>query len=104
MKIGNFLRAFDKQFDYELRARNRVHHHEAFEHIEIDRISITGILFEQDVGGNFWRGQHMFIYRKFSRESGLRARHQASEMQCFVEVIAVALLTEAGFLRFPDAI
>jgi hypothetical protein len=97
LKIGKFLLAFDKQFDYEIRARNRVHHHQAFENVEINRISITGILSEEHVGGNFWRGQHMFAYRKFSREWGLRARRQASEMQCFVEVIAVVLLTEAGF-------
>ena len=46
LKVKNFLRAFDKEFDYELRARNRVHHHQSFEDIEINRISITGIFLE----------------------------------------------------------
>jgi hypothetical protein len=103
LKIGKFISAFEKQFDYEIRARNRVHHHEAFEDIEINRISITGMLYEnQDCQSNFWRGQHMFTYRKFSREWALRARHRAGEMQLFVEVVALGLLTEAEFLRFPE--
>jgi hypothetical protein len=44
LNMKNFLQHFDKEFDYELRARNRVQHHETFDDVGINRISITGIL------------------------------------------------------------
>jgi hypothetical protein len=104
LDVKKFLRAFDKEFDCEIRARNRVQHHASFDDVEINRISITELLSkETNVQRNFWRGQHAFAYRKFSREWGLRARRRAVEMQLFVEVVALGILTEAGFLRFPEA-
>jgi hypothetical protein len=41
LNVKGFLRSFDKEFDYELRARHRVHHHESFEDRGIARISIS---------------------------------------------------------------
>jgi hypothetical protein len=103
LKVSNFLRAFDKEFDYELRARNRVHHHQSFENIEINRISITGIISgDEDVHSKFWRWQHLSAYRRFSRQWSLRAQRRARTMQGFVEAVALGILTEAAFLRFPD--
>jgi hypothetical protein len=103
LNVKNFLRHFDKEFDYELRARNRVHHHESFDDIGINRISITGMLSDSNVvQSNIWRWQHKTAYRKFSKEWSLRARHRALRMQVFVEAVALGILTAAAFLRFPD--
>jgi hypothetical protein len=100
---GKIIRAFKKEFDDELRARNRVHHHEAFDDIELNRISITGVISGgEDSQSTFWRGQHVFAYRKFSREWSLQARLRSRIAQSFVEVVALGILTEAPFLRFPD--
>jgi hypothetical protein len=102
LNVKGFLRHFDKEFDYELRARNRVHHHESFEDRGIDRISITGMLSSsEELQSNIWRWQHRTAYRKFSKEWSLRARHRALRMQVFVEAIALGILTGAAFLRFP---
>src|SRR5438105_3498016 len=103
LNVKGFLRQFDKEFDYELRARHRVHHRESFEDRGIDRISITGVLSAS--GENFqssiWRRQHRTAYRKFSKEWSLRARHRAIGMQqVFVEAVALGILTGATFLRF----
>jgi hypothetical protein len=103
LQVGKFIRAFQKEFDYELRARNRVHHHEPFDDIGLNRISITGMVSgSEDLQSKFWRGQHVFAYRKFAKEWSLQAQRRSRTMQSFVEVVALAILTEAAFLRFQD--
>lgn len=100
LNVKGFLRQFDKEFEYELRARNRVHHHGSFEDRGIDRISITGILSSsEEVQGNIWHWHHRTAYRKFSKEWSLRARHRALRMQVFVEAVALGILTGAAFLK-----
>ena len=103
LNVKGFLRQFDKEFDYELRARNQVHHRKSFEDRGIDRISITGVLStsSEKFQSSIWRRQHRIAYRKFSREWSLRARHRALRMQqVFVEAVALGILTGATFLRF----
>ena len=103
LSVKGFLRHFDGEFDYELRARNRVHHHDSFEDRGIDRISITGLLSgSEEFPSNIWRWHHRTAYRKFSKEWSLRARHRALRMQLFVEAVAGGILSEAAFLRFDS--
>jgi hypothetical protein len=101
LNVKHFLRQFDKEFDYELRARNRVQHHESFEDTNINRISITGILSDsEEFESSIWQWRHRATYRKFSKEWSQRARHRALRMQVFVEAVALGILTGAAFLRF----
>jgi hypothetical protein len=103
VKVGIFLQAFDKVFDHEIRVRNQVHHHVPFDNIELNRISITGVVSEcqHSEGTGFWRMQHRTAYRRFSKQWSLRVRHQATIMEVFVEAIAHEILEKAAFLRFP---
>jgi hypothetical protein len=103
VRVGILLQAFDKVFDRERRVRNQIHHHIPFEDIELNRISITGIISdgEPSEGTWFWRMQHRTAYRRFSKQWSLRARDQAIMMEVFVEAVAREILEKAAFLRFP---
>ena len=101
LNVKGFLRHFDREFDYELRARNQVHHHESFEDRGINRISITSMLSgSEELQSSIWRWQHRTAYQKFSKEWSLRARHRALRMQGFVEAVALGIMRGAVFLRF----
>lgn len=98
--IGKFIKAYDKLFRDELRARNRVHHEEAFEDLGISRITISDIISRgDDAEHKIWSWQHRIAYRKFSKEWSIRAHNQASVMQVMIERVAREILSGATFLR-----
>jgi hypothetical protein len=103
IRVGSFLKAFDTVFDREIRARNQIHHHDPFDGIDLNRISITGILSDNDhsEGPFLWRFLYQTAYRKFSKEWVLRTRQRTMIMRVFVEAVAHEILTKAEFVRFP---
>lgn len=103
LRVGNFVKAFEKEFDDELHARNQINHRKPLDDIGITRISITGMLSgNEDPHNKMWRFQHVTAYKRFSKEWSLRARSRALRMQVFIEALSAGILTEAAFLRFPD--
>jgi hypothetical protein len=102
VNVGGVLRIFDKEFDTELRTRNRINHHGPFEDFGIERISIFGVIgSDKDLTSQSWARQHVSGYRIFCREWSQRARRQARRMQRFVEAVACAILKHASFLELP---
>jgi hypothetical protein len=58
--VGGVLRIFDKEFDTELRTRNKINHHGPFEDFGIERISIFGVIgSDKDLISQSWARQHV---------------------------------------------
>jgi hypothetical protein len=97
LKTGAFIKAFDKQFDQELRARNSIHHHCRFEDIAIDRIFLTGLIAKK-LERKGLEHEHLAVYRKASREWVKRVRQQGAKMDEILEAIAAVTLANCSFL------
>jgi hypothetical protein len=83
--VSGFLKHFDKEFDYELRARNRVQHHENFADPQLRTISVTEILSSsEELKFLGWRYRNS--YRTFSKRWSRRARQRALMVQEYVEM------------------
>lgn len=94
---GSFIKAFDREFDQELRARHNVHHHQRFVDIAIDRILLTDtITLNRDDRG--WRQEHLNAYRKTANEWAGRVRQRGRRMDEWLELIAEVTLTTCVFL------
>jgi hypothetical protein len=100
INIGKMLDQFDKEFDQELRWRNRVHHKQPFDDIGLERIFVAALLIEGDMPNpKRWKRQHLAEYRKFAREWSRRAHKRSNDLNVFVEATALAILSAAPFLQ-----
>jgi hypothetical protein len=97
IEVGKFIKLFDKVFDQELRARNKVHHHERFSDIAIDKVMLTDI-FSVDERKRAWKLEHLAAYRKVANEWSNRVRVRGAKMEEFLEATASATLTVCNFL------
>jgi len=96
--IGGFLKRFEKEFDQELRERNRVHHHGRFEDLAIDRIFLTRAIAERHDG---WAMESDRIYRESTREWAERVRRRSARVDRYVDAIAQTTLDGCRFLKLP---
>jgi hypothetical protein len=97
--IGKTIKSFKKTFAQELKMRNRIHHHEPFDDVEIDRIALPAMMATE--GSKIWDRRHLSAYRRFSREWSRFARDRSRVMETAVESVASVILREASFLQFP---
>ena len=83
--VGKLLKQFDSDFDQELRARNRIHHHERFEDIAIDRVSIPALLSgDADLGVSpVWDKASRAAYRRAAREWAERVVRRAKRLELY---------------------
>jgi hypothetical protein len=95
LNIGKFIKAYEREFDQELRARNRVDHHGRFEDVAIDRIYLTWMASADHDG---WKSEHRSGYRKAARQWAQRVRRRGQKMDEFLEAVAAATLTTCSFL------
>ena len=98
--IGAFVKAYDKEFDQELRERNSVHHTIPFSDLNIDRIMLAGMIAStegfRDKG---WDREHLSVYRKSSKEWAGRAKSRNIALQAYIEEVAKVLLNNVSFLK-----
>lgn len=97
LAFGQFIRAFEKEFEEEIKARNGVHHHEAFDEVAISRIA----LFELAGGfdGRNPRSHPVHAhYRRTANEWALRVKRRSKTLDQYVEALAEALLKSCPFL------
>lgn len=102
LAIGPVIKAYDKEFDREIRERHGVHHHESFDDVGIDKVHLTEMLANaRDDERRGWRREHLSAYRRVTREWAERARTRAKRVESYAEAVASAMLAHAGFLDAP---
>lgn len=97
-KIGAYIKAFDRVFDQELRARHSVHHRHRFDDIAIDRVFLTDSISTSRTEDRGWKKEHLAAYRKVANEWALRVRRRSQSMEEFLEAVAEATLSNCSFL------
>jgi hypothetical protein len=98
IKIGNFIKLYEKEFDQELRQRNSVNHRSRFETIEIDQIFMAEVMATGKKHDNAWRQERRRHYRNVSAEWAQRVRDRSSKVDSFLNAIAAFLLEVCDFL------
>jgi hypothetical protein len=97
-KVGPYIKAFDRVFDQELRARHSVHHHERFEDIAINRVYLTDVISTGRTDDGGWRREHLVAYRKLANEWAQRVQRRSQLMEEFLEAVAEATVSNCRFL------
>jgi hypothetical protein len=100
---GLFIKHFDKEFNTELRERNKVHHHDRFEDIAIDNLFITSLLAQGSKPENGLNRRNSAFYRKLSNEWANRAVQRSKKLDEYLNVIAELLLASCPFLAEPTS-
>lgn len=94
LDVGKFVKLFDKEFARELRARNEVHHHEAFDDAEVRYIYLTGIL-PKEKG---WGREQTRAYRQITNQWAKRVRQRSDSVELFLDAVAAASIDNCDFL------
>lgn len=102
LDFGKFIKTFDKEFDREIRARNDVHHHEAFDDVAISRIALLELTSPSD-GHKLGRRAYQSHYRKTANEWASRTSGRSKTLDQFVEAVADALLRTCPFLAVAES-
>jgi hypothetical protein len=98
LELGQFIKAFDKEFDAEIRERNKVHHHNRFEDIAIDNLMMTALAAVDAPTGSAWKRRNDAFYRRASREWAERVVKRSSKLEEYLNAIAEAILASCPFL------
>jgi hypothetical protein len=98
LAVGELIKAFDKTFGPELRARNDIHHHARFSDIAIDKVALTHLVSKGDKGPRGWDREHLNAYRRATKEWANRVRERAKIVDLFVNAVAEAILSHCSFL------
>ncbi|WKL57842.1 hypothetical protein Q1W73_02345 [Asticcacaulis sp. ZE23SCel15] len=98
LDIGKFIKQYDAVFDQELRERNSINHHRRFDDLAIDHLAVTHMMGIEraDLG---WDKEHLFSYRKITKQWVERVRARSLVLDKFVEAIAEATLKTCDFLE-----
>ena len=96
--VGAYIKAFDRMFGQELRARHSVHHQQRFEDIAIDRVFLTDVISTNRTEDRGWKKEHLAAYRKLANEWARRVRRRSQSMEEFLESVAGATLSNCSFL------
>jgi len=101
--ISNTLKSFDRTFDWELRMRNGVTHHEPFADITTEKLSLMRLLARdptfKDVGLD---REHLRTYRKFVSSWVRRVRQRSDTVKLLIDEIAGILAEKTTFLANSD--
>ena len=92
------IKAYEKRFEQELRARNLVHHHERFEDIEISRIALKEITYGEISTTAGQRRIQSEEYREAIKFWVKHVRNSGVEMDALLEQIAAFTLEDCQFL------
>ena len=95
--IGALIKAFKKQFDRELRARNDVHHHDSFSDIRFDNIALLSAVNVRE------KKKHIDdrlrnSYRDATREWSRRVRIRSDLVEKYLDCVALMILDNCMFL------
>lgn len=97
LDFGSFIKTFGKEFSKEIAERNKIHHHAGFEDVGIDRILLIEN-FEMNSKSSDSGKETKRYYRSVSKEWVERVRRRASDLESFLEAMAVAILKVCSFL------
>lgn len=98
VKVGPYIKIFDRVFKPELRERNRVHHHDRFSDIAIDQVFLMDTLSIGLVDDKGWKKEHLVAYRKVANEWVKRVRTRSRLLENLLEAIADTNLSNCTFL------
>lgn len=97
--IGTLLKAFDREFDEEIRARNRVHHHNRFEDVAIDNLMILETWKASNEERVHLQVRIRAAYQTASRQWSARVRIRSQRVEDYLAGVAEAILLHCKFLR-----
>ena len=99
LNAGELIKAFDKDFDQELRERNKIHHHNRFEDIGIDNLFLTAIASTENQAGSGWRKRNDVAYRRVSKEWAARVVTRSTRIEVYLDTVAQFILENCKFLQ-----
>lgn len=99
--VGRFLKAYDAEFDQELRMRNQVHHSAPFDDLTLDRLKLTRLMSLGGPRSSGWVDEHRTAYRAATKEWAARVDRRATAIEVYIDVIAKVVLDHATFLAEP---
>lgn len=96
--VGGLIKAFKKEFDPEIRARNNVHHHDRFDDIRFDNLAFltTANLREKKKHIDDRRRNS---YRHAAREWSQRVRVRSNLVEKYLDCVALVILDNCSFLK-----
>ena len=96
-----FLETFDEQFEQELKIRNRIHHHERFTDLLIDRVYLKEKLSETNEK-EAYKQIYQHDYHKVTKEWVQHVQNSVDKMDKFLEVVAKVTLECYEFLSHSN--
>ena len=97
--FGKFIKAYSREFNQELRNRNKINHHYSFGDLDIDKIMLTGMMSSAgSIKGEGWNREHMRAYRNASKVWSNRVIERSAVIRKFVNKIARFILENNDFL------
>lgn len=101
LEVRAVLRAFDKEFDQEIRARHQVHHQEAFEDLAFDSIGLATMMSQSESIPAGWEIVASRSYRSATTEWAQRVKRRSQRVEPYLEAVAEAMLAHCAYLQFP---
>lgn len=102
--VGAMIKLFASDFSKELKARNRIHHHEQFEEMWIAKIGLLEMMaraHDGDETKNGWAKETRYAYRQASAEWAERAKKRGLRAGLYLDAIAEAFIDHATYLQRP---
>ena len=96
IRVADFIKAFDREFDLEIRARGQAVHRESFDEVGLSRLLLTSMMDDSEQTGTNCRQNYEF--REFQKRWSKRVRLKSRIAKQFVEEVASAILENSGFL------
>lgn len=103
LQVGQLIKAFDREFDQELRERHGVHHRGRFEERGIDRLMWSELISFNRPSDLGWATESKQIYRTMAKEWSKRVGRRAKQVSSYLDAIADAMLTSCDYLNFEDS-
>lgn len=101
LNAGAVIKVFDKEFDEELRARHRVHHHEAYDDLALKGISVTSLVATEAFPGKGWDQVAERSYRATAKAWASRVKTRSKRVETYLEAVADAMLKYCTWLTPP---
>lgn len=101
LAVGKFIKAFDREFNAEIRERHSIHHRQRFEDLDISRLLLIEQILQCDtsMADKGWVHEQRRAYRKAANAWATRCVTQSERLDTITEAVAEALLKVCDFLK-----
>ncbi len=95
--VSRILKAYDKHFRHEIRARNSIHHSAIYRDLETKRMSFGALMLRDEFDDGKLKSSYLQEYRRIARSWAHRSRNQSMTIENLLESIAKHLLQNFPF-------